>query len=852
MALGLAVAGCNLITGAGELEANQPTTEASGSGGFDNVGGTSTGGSDGGTASTGSAGAGVDAGGNGTGGVTGAGGLDAAGGNAVAICGDDTCSESAGETCITCTSDCGDCPPLCGNGVIDQGETCEPPDCPSTCDDGNVCTSDSTSGSETSCDLACGHVVVTSCADADGCCPSGCNSASDDDCSVSCGNGLVEAGETCEGLSCPTVCNDNAVCTTDTMTGSAANCNAVCAHNAIVTCVNNDGCCPAGCTNGNDNDCAAPTNDFLAYNLQVINQYRAQKGVAPLALDAQLNLFAEASADDETISHVAHKYFNAAKTAGTLFKSGFYGSAAENQGDAFGWSALSTDPTENTLLQIDATLQSMFDEGPGGGHYDTMMAAKYTRLGVGLVTMGGELYLANEFSEALPPGAGSNDTTAPPVPTNFLATAMSSGRIKLTWSGIVDSSGGSGLAGYRVYANAASGVDTNSIITRYMATGLSASTQYCFTISSVDFAGNESAKTASKCATTLAQETATEVALGGYHSCALLSTGVLRCWGANNGRQLGSSGADQRNPIAVPLEAASAVALGYEFSCARRTTGTIACWGANGSGQYGDGTTTLAATPQTSLVPSPAVLPQNLGHWHACAHTAGGVARCMGYNKSGELGIGSADLNDHPTPSQVLSVSTVEQMALGYFHSCARLTDGTARCWGFNGWGELGNGTMTASSTPVAVSSLTNVTHVAAGHQFSCAISNQTVSCWGKSSNGELGAGNTNWKSSPQAVPGLTGVSRLALGGKHACALKNDGTLWCWGRNTYGQVGNGTTDNQLSPVQVLSGVTRVGLGEAHSCAVMSGGSIKCWGANLRGQLGDGTTLSKTSPTTLVW
>jgi hypothetical protein len=146
---------------------------------------------------------------------------------------------------------------LCGNGKIDDGETCDG-DCPLSCDDQRACTVDYIYGRADNCDVVCLHDALTGCFDADGCCPAGCNQNSDSDCSSSCGNDEIEDGETCDPpATCPADCNDANPCTADLMTGSAGNCNVECSHSAIVTCDPGDGCCPAGCNANTDADCSA-------------------------------------------------------------------------------------------------------------------------------------------------------------------------------------------------------------------------------------------------------------------------------------------------------------------------------------------------------------------------------------------------------------------------------------------------------------------------------------------------------------------------------------------------------------------------------------------------------------------
>ena len=143
---------------------------------------------------------------------------------------------------------------LCGNGIVDEGETCDG-NC-EPCDDGIACTNDSATGAAETCDLRCTRESIEACADGDGCCPAGCNSATDGDCSTSCGDGNIDVNETCDPpSSCPATCNDGNTCTTDLLTGSSANCNAACATSPINACAAGDGCCPTGCTANNDGDC---------------------------------------------------------------------------------------------------------------------------------------------------------------------------------------------------------------------------------------------------------------------------------------------------------------------------------------------------------------------------------------------------------------------------------------------------------------------------------------------------------------------------------------------------------------------------------------------------------------------
>ena len=149
-----------------------------------------------------------------------------------------------------------DCTNSCGDGVTEGPELCDG-NCPTSCGDPDACTTDEMVGSVAQCNVECRFSPITTCTSGDGCCPAGCTDATDDDCEPGavCGDSVVDDGESCDG-NCPTSCDDGNACTTDTKTGSASSCNVQCGHTQKTACQSGDGCCPAGCTNETDNDCA--------------------------------------------------------------------------------------------------------------------------------------------------------------------------------------------------------------------------------------------------------------------------------------------------------------------------------------------------------------------------------------------------------------------------------------------------------------------------------------------------------------------------------------------------------------------------------------------------------------------
>jgi len=336
------------------------------------------------------------------------------------------------------------------------------------------------------------------------------------------------------------------------------------------------------------------------------------------------------------------------------------------------------------------------------------------------------------------------------------------------------------------------------------------------------------------------------VSAGTSYSCALLSSGGVKCWGKNVHGALGDDTTDDRStPTDVlGVTEVTAISSGAAHTCAVLSAGSVKCWGWNEFGQLGDGTRENRLKPVE--VPGLAGVVAISNGWnHTCALLSTGGVKCWGSIGVDDL-TGSGTTEDSLKPTDVPGLADVIAVSSGAAHTCAVLSSGRVKCWGENSSGELGDGTTEDSFKPTDAGGLTDVIAVSANGSHTCALlSSGDVKCWGSNGSGELGDGTIDDRLNPTDVVGLTGVLAISSGsgGSNTCAVLASGNVKCWGFNAGGQIGDGTTDDRLTPTDVsgLTGVVAIATGWSHACAALSSGAVKCWGANVFGQLGDGTT-----------
>lgn len=292
---------------------------------------------------------------------------------------------------------------------------------------------------------------------------------------------------------------------------------------------------------------------------------------------------------------------------------------------------------------------------------------------------------------------------------------------------------------------------------------------------------------------------ATKVAAGGEHTCALAG-GVVYCFGQDEYGQIGDGasgiGVDRPTPVAValPEEATAIVAGGPHFgsghSCALLASGAVWCWGANVGGQIGNGESgfgALVSKPfHVSKLGGVAVALAAGGN-HTCALQSGGDVFCWGYDDSGQIGDGNAGPNVKvPSPVKVIGLpDKAIAIAAGDGQSCAILADGEAWCWGQGGFGAFGIGTPNQPvAKPVLAFPGGRVAAIDLGAFHGCvARASGGVACAGLDDVGEVGSGKTGAfeiHGTPIAVA-VDDAAAISAGTTTTCALRRSGALLCWG-----------------------------------------------------------------------
>lgn len=344
--------------------------------------------------------------------------------------------------------------------------------------------------------------------------------------------------------------------------------------------------------------------------------------------------------------------------------------------------------------------------------------------------------------------------------------------------------------------------------------------------------------------------------------------GGLTCWGENNHYQkLDGTTANALSPVAIDefTSGVTSFETGFDFSCVV-VGGGVKCWGTNSLGQLGDGTTISRTAPVDVVGLTSGVTKVIAGWKHACALLSDGGVKCWGDNSSGELGRGFNDgAGGYRNTADFVTgmnsgVTDIFTGSARSEHTCA-IVNGGALCWGYNAWGQLGDGTASSKSVPTPVNGIgasgSGVIQIAPSRYSSCALlTGGFVKCWGDNDYGQLGNNNLGVNS---LLPVDTNLANLAVGeavadigtGEDQACLRTDlGAVYCWGRDHAGQLGDGAIGGSVARPQaslITSGATQLSVGRYHSCVYTSDDKVKCWGLGNFGQLGQGNTSNSATP-----
>ena len=471
--------------------------------------------------------------------------------------------------------------------------------------------------------------------------------------------------------------------------------------------------------------------------------------------------------------------------------------------------------------------------GPTADRQNGTYAAAFSALQPGLPTTIGSLINGSAVTESLPtiqvfPIAAASVVVAPAFPRLDRGS-----NVQLT-AAVLDAAGDT-LVGRSVMWTT---VDTS--IATVSPTGLALTRAYPGTTAILATSG--SAVGVDSITTTIQY---VSIAMGGIQSCATTTDAGTYCWGYGADGEMGNGGTvDAGTSVPVTgglglhgVTAGRGDGMARAQNCALSADGHAYCWGWNGNGQLGDGTTTDRSVP-VAVAGGHVFTQLAAGIAFTCGLESGtGSAYCWGQNTAGQLGDGT--LTNSLTPVQVGGGMPFVSLTSGADHACGLQASGQGFCWGNDNNGQLGDGDSVVEGSPVPVFGGFTFSQIVSGHYHTCGLAASTVYCWGWNNAGQLGSGDSLNRFVPTPVPGS--FAAVSPGLEFSCALDGAGQAYCWGSDGDGGLGIGQfTGGTVQPVAVTGGLTftSIAVGGHNVCGI-AGGQAYCWGINAHGSLGIG-------------
>lgn len=338
------------------------------------------------------------------------------------------------------------------------------------------------------------------------------------------------------------------------------------------------------------------------------------------------------------------------------------------------------------------------------------------------------------------------------------------------------------------------------------------------------------------------------VAAGAGHSCVVVESGDVWCWGDNSHGQVGAVASGNAEPPTLvgglPSKAVS-VSCGWYHTCALLETGELYCWGSDSQGQLGSIEVSHFSACPLVVESTEKWLFVSAGSVHTCAVSESGGVWCWGLGDDGQIGYGNDTMNVGIPTAAAMEEQAVSVVA-GTEHTCALDGKGDIWCWGsfVCGATEEGSGSLPCGHKPTLMTGVSGAYAVDSGTEHVCAVVATGLVCWGQNIRGQLGNGTfSDWGVySPPAEVDLSDMTSslltVGLGDRHSCVIGKDGSLWYWGA-VYVSPYPETADMAVVPFHVegIDEVVAVSGGTFHTCALRSDGSVYCWGLNDQGQLG---------------